>query len=71
MGFSPWTNSIRVKVKAKALEGKANKELCEELGKLFSAKARIVAGHKSRGKKILVEGAEKKRFGEIMQSLLP
>lgn len=55
-GFNEWTNSLRVKVKAKAMKGQANKELAQELEKLFQAKAKILSGEKSKKKKILLEG---------------
>lgn len=69
MGLNPWTGLLRVKVKAKALEGKANEELCKELGKMFGAKIMVASGHKSRKKRILVEGTAKARLERIIQGL--
>ena len=66
MGFNPWTGSLRVKVRAKALEGRANEELASELGKLLGARIRIIAGEKSRKKKILVTGIGRADFERIV-----
>jgi len=54
-GFNPWTNALRVKVKGKALKGEANKELIQEMEKLFQTKVKIKSGEKSKKKKILLE----------------
>ncbi len=54
-GEDPWTGEIKIKVKGKATEGKANQELVTELGKRLSAKVKIISGHRSRHKTLLVE----------------
>ncbi len=54
MGFNPWTNALKIKVRQKALEGRANRELIEELEKLFHARTEILSGEKGRKKRILV-----------------
>ncbi|MCK4327186.1 MAG: YggU family protein [Candidatus Diapherotrites archaeon] len=52
-GEDEWTGDIKVKVKSKAIEGKANQELVTELGKMLSAEVKIISGHKSRRKALL------------------
>lgn len=52
-GEDEWTGDIKVKVKSKAIEGKANQELVTELGKRLSAEVKIISGHKSRRKALL------------------
>ncbi|MFC2175267.1 DUF167 domain-containing protein [archaeon] len=52
-GEDEWTGDIKIKVKSKALEGKANQELVNELGKRLSAEVKIISGHKSRRKALL------------------
>ena len=54
-GRDDWTGDIIVKVKSKAQDGKANQELVKELGKRLSAEIHLVAGQKSRRKKLLVK----------------
>ncbi|VVB99398.1 putative ACR, YggU family [uncultured archaeon] len=66
-GFNPWTNSLRVKVKGKALKGQTNKELAAELGKLLNAKVEIISGGKSRKKKVLVTGASREQINKALQ----
>ena len=68
-GFDEWSNTLRVKVKGKALKGEANKELLGELGKMFGAKAQLVSGEKNRKKKILLEG-NKEHLEKFLQTLI-
>jgi uncharacterized protein (TIGR00251 family) len=60
IGFNTWTNSLRVKVHAKAMKGQANKELVQKLEELFQAKIEITAGEKSKRKKFSSKGFQKK-----------
>ena len=53
-GTDEWTGDVKIRVKSKALEGKANRELVSELGKRLSAEVKIISGHKSRRKAVLV-----------------
>ena len=55
VGKEEWTDDIKIKIKNKANEGKANQELISELGKMLSAKVKIISGHRSRRKTLLVE----------------
>ena len=54
-GEDEWTGETKIKVKSKAMGGKANQELLTELGRLLSAKVKIVTGHKARHKVLLAE----------------
>jgi len=67
MGFNPWTNSLRVKVVAKAQKGRANDEIIEEMEKLFRTTPRIVSGEKSRKKKLRLIGISE---GDAKKALL-
>ena len=69
MGFNPWTNSLKIKVKEKALKGNANRAVSQELEKLFHAKTEIISGEKSRKKKILVKGISAIEIRQIIESL--
>jgi len=53
-GTDEWTDDIKIKLKNKANGGKANQELVSELGKILSAEVKIISGHKSRRKKLLI-----------------
>lgn len=53
-GIDPWKHRLVVAVREKALEGKANKAVISVLEKTFNCKAKIVAGHKSREKTVLL-----------------
>ena len=66
LGFNPWTNSLRVKVRAKAMKGKANKELADELGKALNAEVKIISGGKSRKKRILVTGISREQINKAI-----
>ncbi len=59
LGFNPWTNALRIKVKEKALKGQANKGLVKELEKRLGCGVEIKSGEKSRRKKLPLKGAEK------------
>lgn len=70
-GFNAWTNSLKVKVRARAMKGEANKELLGELGKLFKAKATIKVGSKSKKKTIVVELPSEETSRKIQGILKP
>ena len=54
VGTGEWADDIKIKLKNKANGGKANQELVSELGKMLSAKVKIISGHRSRRKKLLI-----------------
>ena len=68
IGKNPWTKALRVKLKQKALKGKANKELIKKLEKLFQTKVKIITGKKSRKKKILLENISKEKVTKLLKS---
>lgn len=51
------------------INGKVNRELVKELSKIFGGKVEIVAGHRSRTKRILVNGATEERILNVLVSL--
>ena len=58
-GFDEWKNRIEIKVKAKAKDNKANKDVLKTVAEYFNAKVNdifIVAGEKSREKTVFVKG---------------
>ena len=55
LGFNTWTNCLEIKTKEKAEKNKANKELEENLQKIFKTEVKIIQGKKSKTKKILIE----------------
>lgn len=67
ISYDRQTNSLKVKTKAPALKGAANKEIEKNFKKIFGAKTVIVSGHKSKNKKIAVEKKESvNRFLETL-----
>jgi uncharacterized protein (TIGR00251 family) len=62
IGFDALSNTLKVACKAKPVQGKANKEIEENLSKKFHALVKIFFGKKSSKKKIIIEG---KKFEEI------
>ena len=60
VGFNPWTNSLKIKVKEVAEKGKANKELVKALEKILKTKVEIIKGKKNRQKKIFAKIAKEK-----------
>jgi len=49
-------NALKVRVRSKPIEGKANKEIEQELSRVLGAEVKIISGGKSRNKKIIVKG---------------
>jgi uncharacterized protein (TIGR00251 family) len=54
-GYRPETNELVVRLKSAPKSGKANKELIKELGALFGCGVRILRGHGSKRKLLLLE----------------
>jgi uncharacterized protein (TIGR00251 family) len=67
-GFDPWTKELKLKTKAKALKGEANKEILQNLQKIFSCEIKIVSGEKSRNKKVFFK-KNKKEIEKIIKLL--
>lgn len=65
-GKNPWTGRLEVALMSPAREGKANKELLENLGTMFQKKVLLKAGRKSRKKLLLVKDSTK---DDVLQSL--
>ena len=59
-GFDAWRNALKVRTRSKPIEGKANREIEQELSKVLDAEVKIISGGKSRDKKALVKGNESK-----------
>ena len=66
LGFNKWNNCLEIKTKEKAVKGKANKELQENLKKIFKTKIKI-QGLKSKNKKLLIENKTKKEILELIK----
>lgn len=45
---------LKVRLSAPAEDGKANQQLCEELGRILSQPVKILGGHQSRTKNLIV-----------------
>ncbi|MEM4257425.1 MAG: DUF167 domain-containing protein [Candidatus Diapherotrites archaeon] len=67
MGKNPWTKKIRIKLKSKAIDGKANKELITELKKILKTEVMIIQGQKSNKKTIIVN-MDTNKAKEIIES---
>ncbi len=59
VSFDKENNLLKIRTKAKAQKGKANKELSDKLSELLGSKTEIVSGQKSRHKKLKVLENEK------------
>ncbi|HIH09052.1 MAG TPA: YggU family protein [Candidatus Diapherotrites archaeon] len=68
-GFNPWTNALRVKVKAKPLKGEANREILNGLAEIFGRKTEIIRGEKNRKKRILVKGISWPELKKLIQAI--
>ena len=58
-GYNPWRNRIEARVAAPPVEGRANEALLEIVADFFEVPVRhvrLLAGEKSRQKRLLVEG---------------
>ncbi len=55
-GIDEWRNRLILKVKAPPLDGKANKEVEDTLSEITRGNAKVVSGHTSRQKTVLIEG---------------
>ena len=60
-GWDPWKGSLRVRVAARAVKGKANAALVSYLSELFDVKASLVAGATSRRKRVFLPGVSRDR----------
>ncbi|MBU0662439.1 YggU family protein [Candidatus Micrarchaeota archaeon] len=67
LGFNRDTGALKIALKAKPIEGKANRELIKVLEKKFGKNARIVRGLKSRKKEVFVEGLENSELEKILE----
>ena len=51
--YSTETRILKLRVKSKPLQGKANAEICKELKRIFNSECKILQGEKSNNKKVL------------------
>jgi uncharacterized protein (TIGR00251 family) len=58
---------ITIECKNPAEKGKANREVTKELQRLIKHRAKIISGHNSRIKKILLESITPEKTREILQ----
>ena len=69
--FDEAENSLKVRLKEKAIQGKANKALLKTLKKALKKPARIVAGALSHDKKVFVEGTTKESALDWLKKFAP
>jgi uncharacterized protein (TIGR00251 family) len=67
--YDEFTKSLRIKISAPALDGKANKELLSLLADLLGD-IELHSGSKSREKLILVRGANTESVSAILENVL-
>lgn len=63
-GENQWRKQIRVAVSSAAREGKANRELLDELESVLRREIEIVSGSRSREKRLIVKGATVEEVSE-------
>jgi len=59
-GFDEWKNRVEIKVKAKAQDNKANKDVLKTVAGFFNTKIKnvyILSGEKSREKIVFIKGS--------------
>lgn len=59
LGYDQWTKNLKIAVRAKAVGGKANNAVMHVIAELFGVSKNnisVVAGQKSRTKKIMISG---------------
>jgi len=61
-------DEIVVRCTEEPVKGKVNKELINELTKLFHTKVELVSGATSKQKKLLIKGAEKNEVEQLLQA---
>ncbi len=66
MEFDEAEKLLKVRLKEKAIKGKANQGLLKALRKALKTPAQIVAGRRSPDKKVFVEGIDEKRARELL-----
>ena len=65
-------STIRLKVAAPAIDGKANQELCRYLAEFFEVRPRmvkIVRGEKGREKTVEIEGRKEEELKYMMEAI--
>ena len=65
-------STVRVKVAAPAIDGKANAELVDFLGEFFEVRGRgvkIVRGQKGKEKTIEISGRPEEELEEVMETI--
>ena len=61
-------DEVVVRCTEEPVKGKVNKELINELTKLFHTKVELVSGATSKQKKLLIKGAEKNEVEQLLQA---
>lgn len=54
LAYNPWRKKLEVSIKAEAKEGRANRELLQFFSRIFGCEAELLAGAKSRNKRIYI-----------------
>ena len=65
--FDEPKNELRVKVRSPAQKGKANKEILQELGRVFNSSVEIVKGKKSKQKIVTVDASREKVLAALFK----
>ncbi|MFP4045810.1 MAG: DUF167 family protein [Candidatus Aenigmatarchaeota archaeon] len=63
-GFNEWTGRLEIKLSEPARDGKANRELVEELNKMTGKEVVLKSGHKSRKKTVLIKDITEEELKE-------
>lgn len=66
-GYNQWRNRFEIRIKQIPQKGKANKEILQELSKIFNCDVAIFKGEKSSQKTIIFKNSSKE---EIVTKLL-
>lgn len=58
-GFNQWRNRIEIRIRQVPQKGKANREICKEMSKIFNCEVAIFKGEKSSQKTLLFRNSSR------------
>lgn len=58
-GFNQWRNRIEIRIRQVPQKGKANREICKEMFKIFNCEVAIFKGEKSSQKTLLFRNSSR------------
>ena len=72
-GYDPWRRSIRCSVRSPPVQGRANREVIESLGRILrvpAASVQVIAGTTQSRKRVRIEGVTRQKVLERLGQFL-